>query len=219
VTIKSDTVERSAAKQIRKLNRMAGQHYTEHLRERVHEDRLKRSPHLAPVIERNIRTIGEARKAADENKSAQDRLADWMTRFSGSMVFVYLHVAWFAVWIILNLPFFGLHPFDPFPYGLLTLIVSLEAIFLSTFVLLSQNRQAAIADQRADLDLHINLLAEYEITRLLILVHAIGDKLDVDACNDPELQLLQQEVTPQEVLQQLAEGKSAERLIAKRKGN
>lgn len=92
---------------------------------------------------------------------------------------------------------------DPFPYGLLTLIVSLEAIFLSTFVLLCQNRQGAVADQRSDLDLHINLLAEYEITRLLILVHAIGAKIGMDECNDKELQQLQQEVKPKRFFSKL----------------
>jgi uncharacterized membrane protein len=80
---------------------------------------------------------------------------------------------WFAVRILANVGWFGIEPFDPFPFGLLTTIVSLEAIFLSTFVLVSQNRQSAIADRRAQLDLQINLLAEYEVTRLLKLQDAI----------------------------------------------
>ena len=86
---------------------------------------------------------------------------------------VYLHAVWFIVWITINLRWIpGVKPFDPFPFGLLTMIVSLEAIFLSTFVLVSQNRMTVLADKRADLDLQINLLSEYEVTRILTLVDA-----------------------------------------------
>ena len=139
-------------------------------------------------------------------KSLQERGADAITRFSGSMTFVYIHAAWFAVWIVVNLGFAGLPPFDPYPFGLLTLIVSLEAIFLSTFVLLSQNRQAVLADHRADLDLQINLLAEYEVTRILLLVDAIAEKLEIDACRDPELAELEKDVEPDELMHQLDQG-------------
>src|SRR6478609_525563 len=96
---------------------------------------------LADVIERNIVTMAEVRAAEQARATLQDRLADILTRFSGNMWFVYVHVGWF-----------GHNRFDPFPFGLLTLIVSLEAIFLATFVLISQNRAAVVADMRADLD-------------------------------------------------------------------
>jgi len=107
-------------------------------------------------------------------RTAQGLAADGITRFAGSMSFVYLHVAWFAVWIVANsgiLP--GLGVFDEFPFWLLTLVVSLEAIFLSTFVMISQNREAARADVRAELDFETNLRAE-------LLVRAIATTSGVD---------------------------------------
>jgi uncharacterized membrane protein len=155
---------------------------------------------LAKVVERNIETMDEHRLEADEARSTQDRIADWITHLSGSMAFVYFHVAWFTIWILINLGIAGLPAFDPFPYGLLTTIVSLEAIFLSTFVLVSQNRQAQIAEQRAELDLQINLLSEYETTRVLTLVDAIAEKLGIDACDNQELKELEEDVRPKDVL-------------------
>jgi uncharacterized membrane protein len=100
----------------------------------------------------------------------QDRVADQITAFSGSMAFVYIHVVWFAVWCIGNLVWWR---FDPFPFGLLTLIVSLEAIFLSTFVLLSQNRESARSDTRAESDFETNVLSE-------VWLEAVAEKLGVD---------------------------------------
>jgi uncharacterized membrane protein len=94
-------------------------------------------------------------------RGTQDRIADAITSFAGRMVFVYVHAVWFAVWIALNEGLLGkAGVFDPYPYGLLTMIVSLEAIFLSTFVMISQNRQAARENVRADLDFETNLRSE-----------------------------------------------------------
>lgn len=94
-------------------------------------------------------------------RSTQDRVADAITAFAGTMLFVYLHALWFAVWIALNEGLLGKAGiFDPYPYGLLTMIVSLEAIFLSTFVMVSQNRQATRENVRADLDFETNLRSE-----------------------------------------------------------
>ena len=111
------------------------------------------NPALADIIERNIEAMAEVRAAEQARATLQDRLADSLTRFSGNMWFVYVHVAWFGWWIAQNEGWVGHWRFDPFPFGLLTLIVSLEAIFLATFVLISQNRAAIVADMRADLDL------------------------------------------------------------------
>jgi uncharacterized membrane protein len=94
-------------------------------------------------------------------RSSQDRVADAITSFAGTMGFVYLHAVWFTVWIALNEGLLGkAGVFDPYPFGLLTMIVSLEAIFLSTFVMVSQNRQAARENVRADLDFETNLRSE-----------------------------------------------------------
>jgi uncharacterized membrane protein len=125
------------------------------------------NPALSKVVERNIRTIIQLRREAARARSVQDLLADAITAFSGRMVFVYVHIVWFGVWILLNTGYVGVRPFDPFPYGLLTMVVSLEAIFLATFVLISQNRLSEEAEHRADLALHIGLLTEHELTRVL----------------------------------------------------
>jgi uncharacterized membrane protein len=104
----------------------------------------------------------------------QDRIADALTAFSGSVSFVYVHIGWFVLWLLINLGLFGAAlEFDPFPFGLLTLIVSLEAIFLSTFVLISQNRQTARADVRSELDYETNVRSE-------LWSRAIAEKLGVD---------------------------------------
>jgi uncharacterized membrane protein len=104
----------------------------------------------------------------------QDRIADSLTAFSGSVSFVYVHIGWFVLWLLINLGVFGAAlEFDPFPFGLLTLIVSLEAIFLSTFVLISQNRQTARADVRSELDYETNVRSE-------LWSRAIAEKLGVD---------------------------------------
>lgn len=100
----------------------------------------------------------------------EDRVADKITAFSGSMLFVYLHIIWFTVWIVLNVTSLA---FDPFPFGLLTLIVSLEAIFLSTFVMLSQNRESARSDIRSEIDFETNVLSE-------VWLEAVADKLGIE---------------------------------------
>jgi uncharacterized membrane protein len=102
-----------------------------------------------------------------------DRIADTITSFSGRMGFVYVHIVWFGLWLLLNTGRVGVRAFDPFPYGLLTMIVSLEAIFLSTVVLISQNRLSGEIERRADLDLHTGLLTEHELTRVLQMLDAI----------------------------------------------
>ena len=112
-------------------------------------DNAEDNPALSKVVERNIRTIIQLRLQAARARSVQDRIADAITAFSGRMVFVYVHIVWFAVWILLNTGRIGVRPFDPFPYGLLTMVVSLEAIFLATFVLISQNRLSEEADDEA----------------------------------------------------------------------
>ncbi|OHV41632.1 MULTISPECIES: DUF1003 domain-containing protein [Pseudofrankia] len=108
--------------------------------------------HPKVVNERMLLAVG---------RTGQERFADAVTAFAGSMSFVYLHVGWFTAWILLNQGAFGERIiFDPFPYGLLTMIVSLEAIFLSTFVMISQNRDTRRQNVRADLDYETNVRSE-----------------------------------------------------------
>lgn len=160
-------------------------------------------PLLAHIMERNIRTIMQLRLQMARERHVQDRLADAMTSFSGSMFFVYVHIIWFGAWLLVNTGRVGIAPFDPFPYGLLTMIVSLEAIFLSTFVLISQNRFSDAADRRAELDLQIGLLAEHELTRVLHMLDAIQDKLGIENDADSELADLEMETRPEDVLAEI----------------
>jgi uncharacterized membrane protein len=160
-------------------------------------------PLLSHIMERNIRTIMRLRLQTARERHLQERLADAITAFSGSMGFVYLHLLWFGAWLLVNTGYLGLPPFDPFPYGLLTMIVSLEAIFLSTFVLISQNRFSDAADRRAELDLQIGLLAEHEITRVLQMLDAIQDKLGIENDVDSELADLEMETKPEDVLAEI----------------
>jgi uncharacterized membrane protein len=174
---------------------------------RSHQDEIKEdmedNPALSKIIERNIRTIIDLRLKASHERSLQDRIADFFTSFSGRMIFVYVHVVWFGVWILLNTGRVGVHPFDPFPYGLLTMIVSLEAIFLSTFVLISQNQMSKETEHRADLDLHIGLLTEHELTRVLQMLDAIQDKMGIENHEESELADLEMETKPEDVLAEI----------------
>jgi uncharacterized membrane protein len=166
-------------------------------------------PGLTPVVERNISALLSHRSSEDRRKPMADRIADRITRFSGSMAFVYLHLALFGGWIIVNLGWLPLKPFDP-SFVILAMTASVEAIFLSTFVLISQNRMAALADQRADLDLHISLLAEHEITRMLKLLMAVANQVGLDIANDPELAELIRDVSPEAVLERLDQEAAAQ---------
>jgi uncharacterized membrane protein len=122
----------------------------------------------------NVKSIANLERAAQVQLSSADRI----TRFCGSMAFVWVHVLWFSVWIIAN-TVMPIKPLDPYPFSFLTLVVSLEAIFLSTFILISENRQARIDERRNHLDLQINLLAEQENTKTLQLLEQIANKLEV----------------------------------------
>ena len=119
------------------------------------------------------------------------------------MVFVYVHIVWFGLWIVLNTGYLGLPPFDPFPYGLLTMVVSLEAIFLATFVLISQNRLSEAVEHRANLGLQIGLLTEHELTRVLQMLDAIQDKMGIKNDEDSELADLEMETRPEDVLAEI----------------
>jgi uncharacterized membrane protein len=160
------------------------------------------------IIRKNIEAISEMQRKDVAARKPQERFSDLITRFSGSMVFVYIHIVWFGLWILLNVNLIHLphvSEFDPFPFGLLTMIVSLEAIFLSTFVLVSQNRMAALSEKRAELDLQVNMLAEQKAAKTLELLEHIAKQLEsvydrFDFKTDPEIQALKVSPDPHEVL-------------------
>jgi uncharacterized membrane protein len=159
---------------------------------------------LATVVHRNIEALLEMRQRHEAQKSHEDRIADRITAFTGSIRFVYFHATLIAAWIALNLGVIsGVRPFDPYPFVMLATIACVEAIFLSTFVLISQTRMSEAADRRADLDLQISLLAEHEITRLIQMVDALSSRLNVERDGPPDLEELKQEVPPQALLEEI----------------
>jgi uncharacterized membrane protein len=157
---------------------------------------------LGGVIDRNVEALLKRREAERRSTSRQDKIADAITAFAGSMKFVYLHLAVYGAWIIVNLPGVPFPKFDP-TYVVLAMAASVEAIFVSTFVMISQNRMAKLADQRADLDLQISLLAEHEITRLIALVTDMAGRMEVPSARDPELRELAKDVAPEHVLDRM----------------
>jgi uncharacterized membrane protein len=159
---------------------------------------------MAAVVERNIQALLARRMQDEQRLGWQDRLADRITRFTGSMRFVYLHILLYGAWIVLNLGWLPIKPFDP-TFVILAMEASVEAIFLSTFILISQNRMTAQAAARADLDLQISLLAEHEITRLIAMVTEIGNRMGVDSAKNPELDELARDVAPEQVLDTIQE--------------
>src|SRR5687767_9008307 len=154
------------------------------------------------VTERNVQTIAKLEEAAKANRSHANRLADKVASFCGSMTFVWVHVIWFGGWVILNLlP--RLEHFDPFPFTFLTFVVSLEAIFLSTFILISQNHETRLSEQRNHLDLQINLLTEQENTKMLKVLESIAAKIGAKTEADPSLHVLEQSTRPEELVDQI----------------
>ena len=164
---------------------------------------------LAPVLARNI-AAQQARRAREQNAASwQHKLADVITGFAGSMPFLWLHLLIVVFWTLANL---GLLPrvprFDP-QFMILATTASVEAIFLSTFVLISQNRAAEADSRRADLDLHINLLAEHEVTRLIALTKAVAHKLGVEEAHDPDLDEISRDISPETVVEGMQEAVKA----------
>ncbi|PBB83687.1 MULTISPECIES: DUF1003 domain-containing protein [unclassified Mesorhizobium] len=160
---------------------------------------------LAPALARNIDALVERRKREAKAASLEQRTAAAISRFAGSMIFVYIHLILFGGWIALNT---GIFPFvqawDP-SLVILAMFASVEAIFLSTFVLITQNRMAAEDDARADLDLQVSLLNEHETTKLIKMVEEIAKHLKVPSEADEELQELKRDVAPEAVLDKIVE--------------
>ena len=125
---------------------------------------------------------------------------EYIAGFCGSMAFVYIHIIWFGGWVIVNSK--TAWAFDPFPFTFLTLVVSLEAIFLSTFILISQNHETRLTERRNYLDLQINMLAEQESTTTLELVKRIADKVGI-AHDDQASKELIEPIEPGDLLESI----------------
>lgn len=157
-------------------------------------------PGMTDTLEQNIRLLSERRRSEAREAPWTERLAGRITAFTGSMTFVAIHLVVFGGWIVWNLWFTP--KFDP-SFVTLAMVASVESIFLSTFVLISQNRAADAADARADLDLHINLLTEHELSKLTSLVARVAERLDLDP-RSPDLAEIEEDIQPGRVLDALA---------------
>lgn len=154
------------------------------------------------LTQQNVDEVLRLEEAARAQRTPADRIAESIANFCGSMTFVWVHVVWFGGWILINLiP--GIPHIDPFPFTFLTLVVSLEAIFLSTFILISQNHDTRISERRSHLDLQLNLLSEQENTKMIRMLQAIAAKVGADLSQDPHLQALSQETQPEKLVEQI----------------
>lgn len=163
---------------------------------------MRDQPGMNDTLRGNIARLTE--RAADERAAAplSQRVAARVSDFAGSMTFVVLHLVAYGSWFAVNLGWVpGIEPFDP-TFVVLAMEASVEAIFLSTFVLITQNRMAREADRRADLDLHVGLLAEHELTRLAALIERIAERLDVPV-DRGELAEIKKDVAPEAVLDEI----------------
>jgi uncharacterized membrane protein len=155
---------------------------------------------LSPALERNIQSIMARRRKAERLASAEEHAAAAISRFAGSMTFVYIHLVLFGGWIIANCGLIPLLPrWDP-SLVVLAMIASVEAIFLSTFVLINQNRMASEDNARAELDLQISLLNEHETTKLITMVEALTRHLKIETAADGEVEELERDIAPDAVL-------------------
>lgn len=159
----------------------------------------------AGVLARNMRALREREQAEERKAGWSERVADAMTMFMGSMTFAAVHFLILVAWVVVNVGLLpGVAPFDP-SFIILATAASVEAIFLSTFVLISQNRAAVAARRQAALDLQINLLTEHELTRLLTLVRSVAEKLGVEDAADESYAGLERHVAPEKVLARIVE--------------
>lgn len=157
---------------------------------------------MAAALRENIAQLTARQREEAENAPYGERVARRITRFTGSMKFVAVHVLIFGSWIIVNLGLIPAVPRFDRSFVILAMMASVEAIFLSTFVLITQNRMAIAADRRADLDLHIGLLAEHELTKLAEIVERIAERLGVSAA-EPEFEEIKTDIEPTQVLDAL----------------
>lgn len=155
-------------------------------------------------ISRKRQVVRSFEAKMSQQRSFAERAADSLNYIFGDLRFATLHIIWFAVWFLWNVGAIpGLVPFDPFPFGLLTMIVSLEAIFLSIFVLISQNREAKIDKLRSEVDLQINLTAEQEITKVLSMLKILLEKNGIDLSGDEDLPRMLRQIDAWEIERKL----------------
>jgi len=159
---------------------------------------------VADVTRENVKAMRRLEELSIAHRTRADRFAELVARFCGSITFVWIHAVVFAVWVVWNaLP--ALPHFDPYPFIFLTLCVSLEAIFLSSFILIQQNYEMRITERRNQLDLQINLLAEQQNTKQLQLLDRMAKKMGLYDDDDPEIEVMEQATRPETLARQIEE--------------
>lgn len=153
------------------------------------------------IIRRNVERIRGWERWSKRQRTFAERLAETVAGFCGHLTFVWIHAVFFAAWIGWNT--LAPHRFDPYPFTFLTLCVSLEAIFLSAFILIAQNHEMRLTERRTQLDLQINLLSEQENTKMLVLLQALARKLGALEHDDPEIAALAEAVRPETISQEI----------------
>ena len=160
-------------------------------------------------IAKNVEAIVALDKSAKTKRTRSELVADAIARFCGSVTFVWVNALFFLFWIAINtIP--GIDHIDPFPFTFLTLVLSVEAIFLSTFILISQNLESRIAERRNHLDLQINLLSEQENTQMIALLEAIAEKVGADTSNVTNVEVLREEMEPERLAEEIEQREERE---------
>jgi len=166
------------------------------------EKKQEKKDPLVGLVEKNIKALVNRQMEEEKQKPFREKIGERIGRFTGNLAFIYTHAIIFGIWITWNAGWLGLKPFDP-SFSILQITTQIEAIFLTTFILMSQNSLDAQADKRAELDLQISLLSEHELTRLIALVKGIAQKLEVQEAKDPEIDELSKDVMPEELMDKL----------------
>lgn len=156
-------------------------------------------PETAKVVERNVNALLHHKKEEIRKRTIKDKFIDSVTAFASSMLSVYIHTIFFLGWILWNSGWLKLKPFDP-NFIILATFAAVEAIFLTTFVLIGQKRMNIQAEKWAELDLQISLLTEHEVTRIMNLVIAMAKKMEIQEAHDKEIEELSKDIHPEKVL-------------------
>lgn len=159
-------------------------------------------PDFDRLVKENVETIRKIESAAEEARTTGDAVADAIARFCGSTLFIWVHLVLIGGWLLVNVLLPRGERFDPQPFGALNLTVSIEAIFLSTFILISQTRQQRLGERRNHLDLQINLLAEQEASQMLRMMQQVMDHLGVKM-ETGQVEALQQATDPERMIEQI----------------
>jgi uncharacterized membrane protein len=176
------------------------------------EAQLEKSEHSSHRLARSLKV------EFDSRRTPLERIADQLTNVFGSMPFLLINVVWFAVWIIINVGFVpGIEPFDPFPFGFLTMAVSLEAIFLAIIVLVSQNRASKLDDLRQEVMLQLNVLTEEELTKMMNMLALLLEKQGIDLSDDPELKTMLEPTNVEKIEQSLEQQINGVEAVAAKK--